>query len=271
MLNQYPLGFYSPATLVKDAQRHGVRVLPIDVQSSRWHCQVGTDGAVRLGLRYVYGLREEAASRIAAGAPFDSVADLARRAGLHRDELEKLAESGTCASLGLERREAMWQVAALQGGLLSGAASQEPSPLREMSELEQTLADYRGTGMTTGPHLMSYLRARLRHHNVLPARDLKRIPDGRWVRTAGVVIVRQRPLTAKGFLFMTLEDETGTSNAIVAPDLLRKQHALLQTAGVLLIEGPLQNQDGVIHVRARRFQRLELPSARALPPSRDFR
>ena len=270
MLNQYPLGFYSPATLVKDAQRHGVWVRPIDVQSSGWLCRIEADGAVRLGLRYVDGLREAAAARIAAQAPFDSVADLARRAGLHRDELERLAETGTCASLGLERREALWQVSALQGGLLSSAVSQEPSPLQEMSALEQTLADYRGTGMTTGPHLMSHLRAELGRLNVLAARDLKKIPDGRWVRTAGVVIVRQRPMTAKGFLFMTLEDETGTSNAVVTPDLFRKHRALLQTAGLLLVEGPLQSQEGVIHVRARHFHRLDPDPARALPPSRDF-
>ena len=270
MLNQYPLGFYSPATLVKDAQRHGVEIRPIDVQSSHWLCRIETDGAVRLGVRYVDGLREEAASRIATEAPFDSVADLGRRSGLHRDELEKLAETGACASLGLARRAAMWQIAALQGGLLSGTVSQEPSPLREMSALEQTLADYRGTGLTTGPHLMSHLRTELCRRNVLTAKGLRKVPDGRWVRTAGVVIVRQRPLTAKGFLFMTLEDETGTSNAIIAPDLFRTQRALLQTAGILLVEGPLQNQEGVIHVQARRFQRLDLEPTQPLPPARNF-
>ena len=270
MLNQYPLGFYSPATLVKDAQRHGVWVRPIDVQASGWRCRIESDGAVRLGLRYVDGLREAAALRIAAEAPFESVADLAHRSGLHRDELERLAETGACARLGLERREALWQAAALQGGLLAGAGSREPSPLRKMNALERTLADYRGTGLTTGPHLMSHLRAELSRRNVLAARDLKKIPDGHWVRTAGVVIVRQRPMTAKGFLFMTLEDETGTSNAVVTPDLFQKNRALLQTAGLLLVEGPLQSQDGVIHVRGRRFHRLDLNPADDLPPSRDF-
>ncbi len=139
-----------------------------------------------------------------------------------------------------------------------------------MNALERTLADYRGTGLTTGPHLMSHLRDELRRRNVIAARDLKKIPDGRWVRTAGVVIVRQRPMTAKGFLFMTLEDETGTSNAVVTPDLFQKNRALLQTAGLLLVEGPLQSQNGVIHVRGRHFHRLDLDPARDLPPSRDF-
>src|SRR5262249_30744785 len=155
MLNCWPLGFYSPATLVKDAQRHGVRIWPIDVQSSRWECAVvrGEDGgqAVRLGLRYADGLREEAGRRITAGAPFGSAADLAQRAELQRDELERLAEIGACAGLGLERRAALWQVATLAGGLLAGASSRSPSPspLREMTAFERTAADYRGTGLTT--------------------------------------------------------------------------------------------------------------------------
>jgi error-prone DNA polymerase len=275
MLNNYPLGFYSPSTLVKDAQRHGVRVLPIDVQKSGWRCVVqkdsGVRNAVRLGLRYVDGLREAAGARIEAEAPFESVGDLARRATLHRNEVERLAEIGALAALGLGRREALWQVSALQGGLLAGATSQTPSPLREMTPFEKTLADYRGTGLTTGPHLMAHLRRELRRRGILSAKDLRRVPDGRWVRTAGVVIVRQRPASAKGMLFMTLEDETGTSNVVIYPDLFQKHRALIQTAGLLLVEGPLQNQEGVIHVRGRHFRPIPLDSNAALPPSHDFR
>ncbi|MFQ5514572.1 MAG: DNA polymerase III subunit alpha [Myxococcota bacterium] len=296
LLNQYPLGFYSPATLVKDAQRHGVRVRPIDVQASQWLCRIEEGGAVRLGLRYVDGLRREAGERIAAGAPFGSLDDLARRAELHRDELERLAEIGACARLAersrdhsggrdptptgkgrtraqpaaLRRREALWQVAALQGGLLSDAHPRTPSPLPEMSAFEETLAEYRGTGLTPGPHLMAHLRHALRREGVLTARELRRVPDGRWVRTAGVVIVRQRPGTARGFLFLTLEDETGTSNAVVVPDLFRRERVWLQTAGLLLVEGPLQKQDGVIHVRARRFRKLDARLATPRLRSRDF-
>ncbi len=272
MLNNYPLGFYSPATLVKDAQRHGVRVLPVDVQSSDWLCHMTTDGAVRLGLRYVDGLREEAGLHIAAESPFCSVADLSQRAELQRDELERLAEVGACAALGLDRREVLWQVAALQGGLLSGNSSSAPSPLQEMNDFERTVADYRGTGLTTGAHLMTHFRKELRKRGVLTARELRQAPDGQWVRTAGVVIVRQRPGTAKGFLFITLEDETGHSNAIVVPDMFQKHRAVIHGAGLLLIEGPLQNQDGVAHVRARRFERLDGAHLRAqLPSSHDFR
>jgi error-prone DNA polymerase len=295
MLNNYPLGFYSPATLVKDAQRHGVRVLPANVQRSRWICRIeparDDKGAhevarragrralpadnpqrpVRLGLRYVDGLREAAGERIEAAAPFESVGDLARRAELHRDEVERLAEIGALAELGLQRREALWQVSALQGGLLAGATSKTPSPLREMTSFEETLADYRGTGLTTGPHLMAHLRKGFGRRGILSARDLRSVPDGRWVRTAGVVIVRQRPATAKGMLFMTLEDETGTSNVVVYPDLFQEHRAVIQTAGLLLVEGPLQNQEGVIHVRGRRFRELPLDPTSPLPPSRDFR
>jgi error-prone DNA polymerase len=272
MLNNWPLGFYSPATLVQDAARHGVRTLPIDVQESDWYCFVTEDKHVRLGLRYVDGLRQDAGERIAAFAPYASLADLAQRAGLHRDELEKLSSVGACAGLGLGRRESLWQVAALQGGLLANASSTAPSPLDEMTRFEATVADYRGTGITTGAHLMAHFRDRLRARGVSTAAELRGVRDGAWVRIAGAVIVRQRPGTAKGFLFITLEDETGTSNAIVVPDLFHRHRALVQTAGILLVEGPIQNQDGVIHVRARRFERLDGNAMEGLlPSSHDFR
>jgi error-prone DNA polymerase len=229
-------------------------------------------GDVRLGLRYVDGLRKDAGERIAAESPYESLGDLAHRAALHRDELEKLASVGACASLGLARREALWQVAALQGGLLSGATSTSPSPLAKMTGFEETIADYRGTGITTGAHLLAHFRERLRARGVVSAAELRSVRNGAWVRIAGAVIVRQRPGTAKGFLFITLEDETGTSNAIVVPDLFQRHRALVQTAGILLVEGPVQNQDGVIHVRARRFERLDGDAmAGLLPPSHDFR
>ncbi|MEX2205118.1 MAG: error-prone DNA polymerase [Myxococcota bacterium] len=272
MLNHWPLGFYSPATLVQDSARHGVRTLPIDVQESDWLCHVTEAKEVRLGLRYVDGLRVDAGERIAAESPYESLGDLAQRAALHRDELEKLASVGACASLGLERREALWQVAALSGGLLSGATPTSPSPLPEMTGFEATVADYQGTGITTGAHLMSHFRERLRARGVLSSAELREARNGAWVRIAGAVIVRQRPGSAKGFLFITLEDETGTSNAIVVPDMFQRHRALVQTAGLMLIEGPVQSQDGVIHVRARRFERLDGDTmAGLLPRSHDFR
>src|SRR5262249_35540679 len=234
------------ARLGEDGIRHGVCVLPIDVQESDRLCHVTDAREVRLGLRYVDGLREDAANRIAAQSPYESVGDLARRAELHRDELEKLASIGACAKLGLERREALWQVAALSGGLFAGVGSTTPSPLDEMTPFEETVADYRGTSITTGPHLMSHFRDLLRARGVLSAAELRSARDGSWVCIAGAVIVRQRPGTAKGFLFLTLEDETGTSNAIVVPDMFHRHRALFQPAPILPLQRPVPNHAAVI-------------------------
>jgi len=293
LLNAWPMGFYRPATLVKDAQRHGVEVRPLDVASSGWRCTLepgapasetppGSETprsapAVRIGLRYVAGLREAAARRLEAErthAPFRDPADLARRTALRRPELEALAELGALASLGAgSRRSALWQVAALEreaDSLLAGLPSEDvPSPLAEMSPLEATLADYRTAGLTTGPHLVAHLRPRLRARGLLCAAELARVPDGRFVRTAGHVIVRQRPVSAKGFCFLTLEDETGTSNAVLTPDLLRRFRAPLHAASVVEIAGPLQNVDGVIHVQVRELRALRPRDL--LPPSHDYR
>ena len=242
---------------------------PIDVQHSGWECGIEADGALRLGLRYVDGLRKSAGERLEAAAPFASIGDLAKRAELHRDELECLSEIGACAGLGLARREALWQASALGDGPLASTPRETPSPLREMSELEQTLSDYRGTGLTLGPQLMSHLRAHLDERGVTVARDLPALPNGRWTRVAGVVIVRQRPGSAKGFLFITLEDETGMSNSVIFPDVYQANRTLIQRAKIMLIEGPLESREGVIHVRATRFE--ELNVADKLPPSHDFR
>jgi error-prone DNA polymerase len=275
MLNNYPLGFYHPATLVKDAQRHGVEVLPIDVTRSAWSATID-DRAVRLGLRYVKRLREQAGRRIEAeriASGFSSLADFVRRSDLRRDELEALAHAGALGGFGRERRDALWQLARLDTRPQSlfcrvdgGAA--EHSPLPEMLPLEETVADYTGTGMTVGPHLLAHLRPELRSRGVLSAAELRSARNRSRVRIAGHVIVRQRPGTAKGLLFLTLEDETGTTNAVVMPDVFEKHRALLHGAPILLIEGPLESVDGVIHVRGQRFE--ALPLRAATPPSHDF-
>jgi error-prone DNA polymerase len=295
MLNNWPLGFYHPATLVKDAQRHGLRVLPIDVTRSGWLCAlertgeqtspVGEDGhrttddgrrstlALRLGLRYVAGLREDAAKRLEAArsaAPFSSIDDVALRAALRDDELQTLAHIGAFAAFDLTRREALWQAAvvprdplfarrSLMGPLSHRERGSDTVPLPQMSLQERTLADYKGTGMTVGPHLMQYLRNDLDAQGVLRTADLSKQRNGAWVKTAGLVIVRQRPGTAKGFCFLTLEDETGIGNAVVTPDFFRRHRAVIHTASLLMVEGPLQIVDGVIHLRARRFTPLQLP------------
>ncbi len=278
MLNCYPLGFYHPSTLVKDAARHGVVVLPIDVTRSSWKCTIEiVDGrpAMRMGLRYVTGLREEVGLRIEserARRQFDSIADLTARVGPNRREIDALAYAGAFASFGLERRDAMWNAAAVERdpkSLLAGAKPRDGEvPLATMAPIDETLADYAATGLTAGPHLMTYLRADLNARGILSADDLTRAKHQSWVKTAGVVIVRQRPGTAKGFLFITLEDETGIANLIVTPDLFQQNRLLLRSAGILLAEGVLQQVDGVTAIRARRFEEIKIPGT--VPPSHDF-
>jgi error-prone DNA polymerase len=299
LLNAQPMGFYSPATLVKDAQRHGVAIRPIDVARSEWDCTLehaqapvphaagpgaladrvphpAAAPAVRLGLRYVTGLSERTGRAIAAGRPFAHLADLAARVAPRRDELETLAELGALAGVdpaARTRRAALWQIAALErdpDSLFAGTPPAEagPSPLPEMTGLEETLADYRDSGLTTGPHLMAHLRPELDRRGVLCAAALRDVPDGRYVRTAGHAIVRQRPGTAKGFCFLTLEDETGTGNAVLTPYWFERFRVPLHTAAIIEIAGPIQNVDGVIHVRVRELT--ALVSRGALPDSHDF-
>jgi error-prone DNA polymerase len=373
LLNAWPMGFYSPATLVKDAERHGVRVLPIDVSTSEWGCglervvaerahrreassapapapprahgedgpphgagsranvedeshvrrverdvpmallldalgdervaglgeEVERDGAhggddaqgvieaeargdlgVRLGLRFVRGLSAETGARIVAeraAEPFASLADFAKRAAPKRDEIEALAESGALASLDArasERRAALWQVTGLERdrrSLFAGVAPPDAAreaPLAPLSPLETTLADYRTTGLTTGPHVMTHLRAQLRARGVLATRELRAVPNGKLVRTAGHVIVRQRPGSAKGFCFVTLEDETGTTNGVFTPDQFERWRGPLHASPLIEIAGPIQNVDGVIHVRVREV--VALQGAEAVPESHDY-
>jgi error-prone DNA polymerase len=279
LLNNWPMGFYHPATLVKDAQRHGLRVLPVDVTIANWKCAIepGSAGgppagagwggtlALRLGLRYVAGLREDAGRRLEAAraaAPFTSIDDVAHRAGLRDDELQALGHAGAFACFGLTRRDAMWQAAAVSRDPLfrrqANAAS--PSPLPQMSDLDRALADYKTLGLTAGGHLMKFLRGDLAATGVLTTRDLARAENGSWVKVAGLVIVRQRPGSAKGFCFLTLEDETGLGNAVVTPDFFARYRSIIHTASLLLVEGAVQRVDDVIHVRARRFTPLRLPA-----------
>ena len=280
LLNAWPMGFYSPASLVKDAQRHGVEVRPIDAAHSEWLCTLEAPRAVRLGLRFVRGLREEASRRLEAARaerPFAHAADLGHRAGLARAELMVLAELGALASIdpsARTRREALWQVAALEPDARSMFAGEPPplvpSPLPAMTELEETLADYRASGLSAGPHVMAHLRPLLAARGLLSAVELRGMANGRWVRTAGHVIVRQRPGSAKGMCFLTLEDETGTSNAVLTPPRFRHFRVPLHTASMVEIAGPLQNVDGVVHVRVERLAPLDLRDA-ALPDSHDYR
>ena len=393
-LNNQPMGFYHPATLVKDAQRHGVQFAPIDVQESEWLCRVEPDGRVRLGLMYVNGLRQDTGRLIAAagvrqsGGPrnrgaerprgretesrdstsnerqldgastdrcpkcgcddrsmleetpagggfcnvcanvwgeqppseaggvepsglgpsappslgpstlrFASVEDLIAKTQLRRDELATLAAIGALNAFGYDRRSALWQIEKAirpAGALLADAdrdaepriasreqrtasseppaASREPrhdSPLRPMTPPERLMADYAGTSLTIGPHPMAMRRAELALRGVLRAIDLPRGRHGRRVRVAGAVITRQRPGTAKGFVFLTLEDETGIANIIVQPDLYSEQRSEIVGAPYLIVEGTLQIQEGVTSVKAQRV--VPLTGGGPEPQSHDFR
>ena len=355
LLNNQPMGFYHPATLVKDAQRRGVRFNPVDVQVSDWDCTVGADGSIRLGLRYVRGLRVEAGQRIASarlegrsekseasdfsplasdfrkacpkcggddpsmiestlqalklsgpqalfcnvcshqwsveaegpGQRFRSIDELIRRTGLRRDEVAVLAEIGALNSLGHDRRSALWQIERAvrpAGELYEGLEErseksvedpsprpQASSPLPEMTIPERLIADYSATGLTVGPHPMTFRRHDLSMRGVLPALELPKARTGRRVRTAGMVITRQRPGTAKGFVFLTLEDETGISNIIVRPDLYASERLTIVESSFLLVEGVLQNQDGVTSIKAERVSKLDGLSEQSAVDSHDFR
>jgi len=380
LLNNQPMGFYSPATIVKDAQRHGLRLLPVDVTCSDWNCTLETvlgsrfsglsenltaerrknaahgasrgkvevqedqapegrknllrdnEMALRMGLRYVRSLREEAARSLLRErmlAPFASIHDLTRRVPeLRKDEITTLAEIGALNSIGnspprhrvteksnavwssshsfnnqnskikdpsvplclggetafarnsqlatrdskLHRRDALWQVERAvrhSGPLLENHPEPDsPSPLQPMNHEERLVADFHGTGLTVGPHPMAYRRAWLNAMGIRRASDLRDIPSGKRLRIGGCVITRQRPGTAKGFVFISLEDETGVANAIIRPDLFHQNRLLLASERFLAIEGILQNQDNVISVKADRVSPLFVTQAET--SSHDF-
>ena len=305
LLNCQPMGFYSPAVLVKDAQRHGVRVLPIDVNESDVCCTVfdvraevgqgkrspapsepdtGSDNraagmrspacaadGVRLGLVYVRELRAEAAGMIVEErrqhGPFVSIGEFVRRVRLKKNELDVLAELGALNFLGekIHRREALWQIERVwrpKGPLFERQddAPPEPGPLSAMNALERLEADYRGAGLTVGTHPMHHLRGQIAGMGVLSSRELASAANGRRVRVAGGVITRQRPGTAKGFCFITLEDETGVSNLILTPRVFQDHRLTVLNEPFLLAEGVLQNVDGTAAVKAEVLKPLGSPA-----------
>jgi error-prone DNA polymerase len=307
LLGAWPMGFYNPATLVKDAQRHGVEVRPIDVTRSRWGCTLeaaeterrsGQQGpAVRIGLRFASGFREQTAWLLEEArdeAPFRNLADMVKRVPFGRDELDVLAELGALSPLDgspKQRRMALWQVAGIERDDRSLFAGQMPRneqtpeeegdiefALPDLTPIETTMADYRLAGLTTGPQVMTHLRPSLDRRGIIPARALRDTPDGAIVRTAGHAIVRQRPGSAKGFLFLTLEDETGLSNAIMTPRMVEHFRSTLNGSSLIEIAGRLQKVDGVIHVRLQHLAPLSLAEAQStredggrLPPARSYR
>ncbi|MBX5494315.1 MAG: error-prone DNA polymerase [Bryobacteraceae bacterium] len=272
MLNNQPMGFYQPATLVKDAQRHGLHFRPVDVARSDWLCTIENEGGekvVRLGFNYVKGFRKEAALAIVeerARGPFSSIDDLTRRVPeLRKDELTQLAQIGALNSLSRQdghRRQSLWQseAALRSAGPLFDAMDHPPDecPLNPMNSVERLHADFRGMGLTIGRHPMAWHRERLDKMKVARAVDLPRLQNGMYVKVAGCVICRQRPGTAKGFLFLSLEDETGIANAIVDPNFFDRNRTVLVSEQFLLLEGTLQNVDNVVSVKVARVTPLQV-------------
>ncbi len=275
MLNNQPMGFYSPSTLVKDAQLHGLRVKPIDVLQSDWLCTLEPESdnganrfALRLGLLYARGLRQEVGEALVqarSNRTFESIHDLALRVPeLRKNDLTMLAKIGALNWLGenIHRRDALWQVEYAgrpTGPLLSEMPEQdEESPLDRMTVDERLAADFHGTGVTVGPHPMAYHRDALSRMGIVCSSDLHNLKHGRNTRIAGCVIARQRPGTAKGFVFLSLEDETGISNAIVTPAVYEQYRRVVSYGKFLLIEGKLQNQENVVSVKANVVRPLEI-------------
>lgn len=350
LLNAQPMGFYSPATIINDARRHGVEVRPVDLAHSEWDSTLeapleaphlhapaaldsepprsnapagsprrrsesrvgeippgGADGlplrnragglcsrseppqrsedsfaegvqppALRIGLRLVHGLGPRARERLQGAreeGAFQSVEDVMRRSGLGPPELRVLAEAGAFETLWPGRRQALWELlrqARGDAGPLARRAPESSAPVREMSALERVAADYRCVGLSPEGHPMEFLRKRLESRGVLTAEGLRSRHSGDEVRVAGLAICRQRPGTAKGVMFVTLEDETGFSNFVVMPDVREALGDTLR-APLLLMEGVVENEQGVVNVLARRAHRLDLNGDLGPSRSRDYR
>jgi error-prone DNA polymerase len=285
ILNNQPMGFYAPATLVKDAQRHGLHFKPIDITRSDWRCTIeeyNGEKWLRLGFNYVKGLREQAAQAILAArgqAQFSSIQDLVDRVPeLRKDELRKLSEIGALNFVPqnpTHRRAALWDselalrhAGPLFTGHLSSPSDSPDSPLAPMNSSERLNSDFRGTHLTIGKHPMAFHREKLNSLGVTPAAQIRFIHNGRPARIAGCVICRQRPGTAKGLLFLSIEDETGVSNAVVMPDVFDRERAIILNNPYLVVDGEMQNIDGVYTVRAAHFEPLHV--AEEAVPSHDF-
>ena len=273
LLNNQPMGFYSAATLVKDAKRRGVRIRPLNVLESDWLCTVGADDSLRLGLCYVRGLTRADGGRIIAvrnAAPFTSLTDFQLRTALPKAAARALAKVGALNGLSAHRRTAQWQVEVVRDtdDLFGSVETLRPPPLRPMNPFERLHADYAGTTLTTGPHPMALIRERVPH--LWRAGDLETANNGVHLAIGGMVICRQRPGTAKGVVFISVEDETGVANAIVSPELFEQTRLRVSEERFLEIRGILQKADGVIHVKAREILPLLLEKM-ATPASHDFR
>jgi error-prone DNA polymerase len=261
LLNSQPMGFYAPAQLVRDAQSHGVEVRPVDVTVSDWDCKLeegegqGGGPAVRLGLRMASGLPQAAAGRILAARPFATVAELAQRAALNRKEISCLAAAGALQPLAGHRRLARWLASGAQSRPALGVPLAETLPaLATPSEGEDIAADYASLGFTLGRHPLALLRPLLARRRLATAEALRALPHGRRARAAGLVTCRQRPDTASGVIFVTLEDETGCASVVVWPSVAERQRQPLLGARLLGVEGTIERDGEVVHLVARRLE-----------------
>jgi error-prone DNA polymerase len=292
IINSQPMGFYSPAQLIRDARSHGVRVLPADVNCSDWDCTLegsrfgvqgsevkGREVALRLGLRLINGLPKAAAQNVASarkGGSFRSLDDFVRRTGLSQAVVARLAEADAFSSLAVDRREALWQALgqerrARHMPLLSGLSDDEPpAPLPPMPLVEEVFADYRTSGMSLKAHPIGFFREHLNKLRVTPAGELENVRDGRRLRVAGLVLLRQRPGTAKGITFVTLEDETGLVNLVIRPNIWERYYKIARTSPAWIAHGVLENREGVIHLVVNRLGDLSKLVSGLKLKSRDF-
>jgi error-prone DNA polymerase len=271
LLNAQPMGFYAPAQIVRDAREHGVEVRPVDINRSRWDCTLEEKSSpcrgegllpLRLGMRMVKGLSNLHAARIAAAraeGPFASVEDVWRRSGVPVAALERLADADAFASLGLDRRQALWRVRGLGEAPLPlfAAADERESephvPLFPMTDGREVVEDYRAVQLSLRRHPLAFLRPELERRGLVRCVDLRHIREGRRVEVAGVVLIRQRPGSAKGVLFVTIEDESGVANAIIWPDRFEAQRRIVMSAAMIGIRGIVQKEGEVIHVITERM------------------
>ncbi len=295
VINSQPMGFYAPAQLVKDAQEHGVQVVGVDVNASDWDCTLEplprVEGKVmerpemrlRLGLCMVRGLAMEVGQGIVAArterGSFVDLADFTRRTRLGQATITRLADAGALESLAGDRRAALWQSLAqdrkpkdLALFAATGADSDDalPSTLRPMAPIEEVYADYQTTGLSLRAHPLSFVRDQLNRLRVTPAKDLKQTADGKFLRVAGLVLLRQRPSTARGITFVTLEDETGSMNLVLKPEIWEKYYKIARRSNAWLAHGVLENREGIVHILVGRIEDLSTQVGGLVVKSRDF-
>ncbi|HWR82527.1 MAG TPA: error-prone DNA polymerase [Candidatus Deferrimicrobium sp.] len=277
LLNAQPMGFYTPSSIVYEAKRRGIEVLGVDVTKSRWDCTI-ENGQVRMGLRYVKSLGEGAKERLEEEGhrgPFVSIEDFVFRTRLPPPSLEQLAKIGALAGFGLSRRQALWKVLSLvrqsPQQLPMRVAHNGSHLLSAMEPIESIRADFMGMDLSTQDHPMSLFRASLSAKGIMSAAQLRQASGNGGVFTAGMVVIRQRPVTAKGFVFLTLEDETGFANIVVKPRLAKLFRNEVMFASALMVQGVLERKDGVVNVVGRKFFPFIIDGDQLKFKSRDFR